>query len=294
MSETGLIWQPEYSYITDPSEATAALARFESEPVVGLDTETFWEAGTKAARVSLVQVSSMMGETVVLDALAAGVESVRPLVESGAVMMAAHNARFDEMILQGAGLRPVAFVDTLRMARMALMLPSYTLAAVTAHLFGIALDKTFQKSNWRRRPLTRSQISYAAADARVTLLVYQELRRILDEQGRLEEAIRSSTLVEKTTTDRTPRKRRRTPDVPSAPLTDEENRAVAYLKKWRLARANTERLPAYMICPDRTLEHLARTRPTTLDGLLATHGLGESKVQRYGEALLEAVRAAFE
>jgi ribonuclease D len=204
--------------------------------------------------------------------------------------MAAHNARFDEGMLIGAGLRPVAFVDTLRLARSALRLPSYSLAGVTAHLFGIELDKSFQKSNWRRRPLTRAQLDYAAMDAFITLRVYDELLRILAEQGKLELALRAATLTPpsgETTT--TPRKRR-APQPPPRPLTQEEKQAVAKLKKWRMAKAVESKLPAYMICPDRTLEHLVMERPATLEALNSIHGLGASKIARFGEELLDALK----
>jgi ATP-dependent DNA helicase RecQ len=62
------------------------------------------------------------------------------------------------------------------------------------------------------------------------------------------------------------------------------------LKRWRLERANAQRVPAYMICPDRTLEHLARVRPETLEALASIYGLGESKIKNFGEDLLKALR----
>jgi superfamily II DNA helicase RecQ len=66
------------------------------------------------------------------------------------------------------------------------------------------------------------------------------------------------------------------------------------LKKWRLERANAQRVPAYMICPDRTLEHLARLRPETLEALANIYGLGESKIRNLGAELLQALRDACE
>jgi superfamily II DNA helicase RecQ len=48
-----------------------------------------------------------------------------------------------------------------------------------------------------------------------------------------------------------------------------------------------------MICPDRTLEHLAMERPATLASLIKIHGLGESKITRFGAELLEALGQAF-
>jgi ribonuclease D len=278
---------PAFRYITDALEAEDALARLRGSSLVGLDTETFWEAKNAKSRMSLVQLAAFGSEVLVIDALATGVEPVRSLVEAPSVRMAAHNARFDQMILRGENLNPISFVDTLSLSRSALILPSHSLASVTEHLFGIPLDKTLQSSNWRRRPLTRAQLEYAAKDAHITLLVYEELRRRLEAEGRWEAALRAALLSDEPS-QKTQRKRR--PAAPSPPLTPEEKRAVALLKKWRLERANAQRVPAYMICPDRTLECLARERPATLDALRTIYGLGDSKISNFGEDLLAALR----
>jgi len=60
----------------------------------------------------------------------------------------------------------------------------------------------------------------------------------------------------------------------------------ARLKKWRLAKAQSSRLPAYMICSDITLQHLAQARPGTLDALASVHGPSDAKIKRYDEELL--------
>ncbi|MCA1636542.1 MAG: HRDC domain-containing protein, partial [Acidobacteria bacterium] len=175
------------------------------------------------------------------------------------------------------------------MSRSALSLSSYSLASVTEHLFSVPLDKSFQKSNWRRRPLTRAQLLYAAADARVTLRVFAELRKIFDERGVLEQAMRAAELsASRHSGHNSPRKRR--PPVPAITLTPEEQRIVTRLKQWRLGRANSQRLPAYMVCADRTLEHMARELPETLEALATIYGLGQSKIESFGQELLEALR----
>ena len=279
--------QSDFSYevIADAGRAAPALSRLTSENLVGLDTETIWDAPGESNRVSLVQVATEAGKVFVFDALALGAEIFRPLVESEGVSKAAHNARFDQAVLAGAGLRPVGMVDTLTLARMAVSLPSHSLASVAEHLFGARLDKSLQKSNWRRRPLAPAQLAYAAIDAHTTLRVYHELVRLLSEQGRLEPALRAATLSPRPEGD-APRRRRRPAPAPGPPLTPAEKKTVARLKRWRLALANSQGRPAYMICPDRTLEHLARDLPRTLDALRSIHGLGDSKIAQFGEALL--------
>jgi ribonuclease D len=287
--------KPPFRFITSNDEAQIALHRLRLETIVGLDTETYWNSATGRSNVSLVQIAPRAGEVLVLDLLSVDVELLRPLIESPTVTMTAHNARFDEGMLIGAGLRPAAFVDTLRLARSALRLPSYSLAGVVAHLFGIEMDKSYQKSNWKRRPLTRAQLEYAALDAYITLRVYDELHRILSELGKLDAALRSATLSPSVSSSggeaRAPRKRR-APQPPLRPLTDEERNVVARLKKWRFAKATELNIPAYMICPDRTLEHLSMERPSTLEALEAIHGLGASKIARFGQELLAALKAA--
>lgn len=276
-----------YLYLTETDKAAAALSLFPAETVIGLDTETYWDFAANHSKVSLVQIAPPMGDVLVIDALTVDIELLRPLIESPTVVMAAHNARFDERMLAGAGLFPSAFVDTLRLARIALHLPSYSLASVSAHLLGLELDKSFQKSNWRRRPLTRAQLRYAAMDAQVVLEVYDELKTILAGQGKLESALRAAKLAPLTDSAAAPQRKRRAPVAPPVrPLTAEEKEIVASLKRWRLQKSNEMRKPAYMVCADRTLEHLAMERPLTLAALLNIHGLGSSRVERFGEELL--------
>jgi len=277
-----------WRYVDETAQLRDAVEALRGEGIVGLDTETYWDVKTNRMQLALVQVSPLAGDVLVVDVLAAGVDPLRPLLESPETKMVAHNARFDEAVLRSAGVVAAGFIDTLRMSRMALTLGSHSLASLTEHLFGLPIDKTLQRSNWRRRPLTRAQIEYAALDARMALLVYGELSRMLAEEGRLELALRESELVP-SEPGKEPRKKRRSP-VPEIVLTPEEKRVVTALKKWRLERANTQRVPAYMICPDRTLEHLARERPGTLEALATIYGLGESKIKKFGEDLLRALR----
>lgn len=282
----------KWRLVADVEVARHEAERLRESDLIGLDTETFWDARTKITHVSLVQIATRLGDVLVIDALAVGVEPLREIVELPGVRMVAHNARFDELVLLDAGLRPQGFIDTLRLARASLNLASYSLASVAEHLFGLPLDKTLQNSNWRRRPLTRAQIAYAASDALITLRVYEELRCRLEERGVFETALRASLLSGEPRRERREGNKRRVAPKPPVLLTPEEKEIVVVLKKWRLGRSNEKRVPAYMICPDRTLEHLAHVRPSTLESLRGIHGLGESKIASFGEDLLQALRQA--
>jgi ATP-dependent DNA helicase RecQ len=64
------------------------------------------------------------------------------------------------------------------------------------------------------------------------------------------------------------------------------------LKVWRGAEARAQGLPAYVILHDSTLAEIARRRPRDLDGLAAVSGIGATKLDRYGRALLALVTPA--
>ena len=58
------------------------------------------------------------------------------------------------------------------------------------------------------------------------------------------------------------------------------------LRAWRAGLAREQGVPAYVILHDRTLRELALQKPASLAGLLDVPGIGQAKVDRYGETLL--------
>jgi ATP-dependent DNA helicase RecQ len=60
----------------------------------------------------------------------------------------------------------------------------------------------------------------------------------------------------------------------------------AQLKAWRLAEAQRQALPAYVILHDATLAEIARRVPRDLAALAEVPGIGARKLERYGPALL--------
>ena len=63
------------------------------------------------------------------------------------------------------------------------------------------------------------------------------------------------------------------------------------LRAWRLGVAREHGVPAFVVFHDGTLETIAATRPGTREALRGVSGVGEKKLERYGEALLEVVRS---
>ena len=64
------------------------------------------------------------------------------------------------------------------------------------------------------------------------------------------------------------------------------------LKRWRLAEAQAQSVPAFVVLHDSTLAEIARRRPRTLAELAGIAGIGARKLERYGAPLLEVVSAS--
>jgi ATP-dependent DNA helicase RecQ len=64
------------------------------------------------------------------------------------------------------------------------------------------------------------------------------------------------------------------------------------LRTLRRTIAKEEQVPAYVVFPDRTLAEIALRRPRTTVALADIRGVGPTKLERYGERFLAAVRAA--
>ena len=64
------------------------------------------------------------------------------------------------------------------------------------------------------------------------------------------------------------------------------------LRAWRSTVAREQNVPAYVVFADATLRGIAAVRPTTLDDLALVSGVGAKKLESYGDAVLEIVRAA--
>jgi ATP-dependent DNA helicase RecQ len=90
-------------------------------------------------------------------------------------------------------------------------------------------------------------------------------------------------------TERRSKKPRRSREPPQE-LTPDELRRFEALRAWRREEAARQHLPPYVIFQDKTLAEIARRRPASAAALSAISGVGESKLQRYGSAVLGVLR----
>jgi ATP-dependent DNA helicase RecQ len=64
------------------------------------------------------------------------------------------------------------------------------------------------------------------------------------------------------------------------------------LRRWRSETARAAGVPAYVVFHDSTLAAIAVAQPTNLSDLLRVSGVGDSKLRKYGEEVLEVLRSS--
>jgi ribonuclease D len=170
-------------WIDDPAELAARLRA--APPRVGLDTE-FVRERTWWPKLALVQVALEGGDILLVDALAPGMnEALAPMLADPAVLKVMHSASEDLVALQHAcGVVPAPLFDTQVAAALAGVAAGAGYQRLVQELLGVALPKGETRSDWLRRPLSASQLEYAADDVLHLFALHDLLSAKLVEQGR--------------------------------------------------------------------------------------------------------------
>lgn len=114
--------------------------------------------------------------------------------------------------------------------------------------------------------------------------VTDEGRRVLKGEARIE--LRKELAAP---TAKASRRDKRAADA-SGISTDADAGLLTALKALRTKLAQIQKVPAYVVFSDRTLIELASHRPTSLGAMREIHGVGDTKLERYGAAFLEVMQ----
>lgn len=245
-------------------------------PRYALDTE-FHRERTYWPRLALVQVAWELPEAsqarvALVDPQAVDVSALAKVL-TGPGVMVAHAASADiEVLWRACEALPARLFDT-QVAGGFLGHSSASLARLAEAFLGVKIAKADRLSDWSRRPLTSSQVGYAAADVAHLLRLADALSVELRRRGRLAWAEEESALLV------------RRPPFPPDPreawwkLPDNRSlqgssRAVAQeVAAWREMKARERDVLPRSVLPDLALLSIAHSPPKTLAALREVRGI---------------------
>lgn len=171
-------------WIDSPDALEAQLQRWNAPPSVALDTE-FVRERTYYPQLALVQIA-IPGEVLLVDPLVPGIpERLRALLDDERILKIMHSASEDlQAFLRGCGTVPSPLFDTQVAAGMAGLGAGLGYQKLVQQLTGETLEKGETRSDWLRRPLSDSQLHYAAEDVLHLHDMHAQLSASLEGLGR--------------------------------------------------------------------------------------------------------------
>jgi ribonuclease D len=188
-------------WIDSPEVLADRLSRWAGQPLVALDTE-FIRERTYYPQLALVQLA-IPGDILLVDPLVPGMaDALRPLLVDPAVTKLMHSASEDlQALMRGCAALPAPLFDTQVAAAMCGLGAGLGYQKLVELVTGVTLEKGETRSDWLRRPLSASQLQYAADDVLHLHAVHAHLAPKLAELGRIgwlqadaERALRGASL----------------------------------------------------------------------------------------------------
>ena len=171
--------------ITTTAELQAFCDRISDAPFIAVDTE-FMRETTYWPKLCLVQVAAP-ALSAVIDPLAEGIDlaPLLALLTDERIDKVFHAARQDVEIFYNLGVIPQPLFDTQIAGMAAGFGEQIAYDALVRQMLKVELDKSSRFTDWARRPLSDSQLTYALADVTHLAELYPILRERLEKAGRL-------------------------------------------------------------------------------------------------------------
>jgi len=255
--------------------------------VFAIDTE-FHREKTYYPKLALLQLR--WGERLaILDPVSVDVSKLSLIFETNSLAVFHAGAQDLEVLSRATGTVPSNIFDT-QIAAGFLGMRTPSLSSLHENLLGLKIPKGDRLTNWFQRPLTESQLQYAASDVRHLLDLYNELKEQLNELDRLSWASAEfQTFSEKRVRSIEPSEAWHR--IKEAKHLNKNSRGVAQvLAEWRELTAQKNDIPNRFIMSDLALVGVAQKKPKNLNdlknirGLDASHSKGEK-----GKQLLKIV-----
>ncbi|MCY1402602.1 Ribonuclease D [compost metagenome] len=278
-------------WIGDDASLASHCAQWLRLPYVALDTE-FMRVDTFYPIAGLIQVGDGQRAYLIDPLLISDWSPLATLLDAPAVIKVLHACSEDlEVLLRLTGSLPMPLFDTQLAAAYLNLGFSMGYSRLVQDVLGIELPKGETRSDWLKRPLSETQVSYAAEDAVHLAEVYEKLRPQLSDEKYAWVLEDGAELVAQLRREVDPNELYR-----DAKLAWKLSRAqLAVLRElcaWREREARARDLPRNRVIREHSLWPLARTQPDNLSALAKIEDMHPRTVRQDGEFLLGLIKQA--
>lgn len=280
---------PDPKWITTDAELAQACLAWLQEPYLAVDTE-FIRTKTFYPIAGLVQIADSR-HSYLIDPLE--IENWQPLVEvltHPLVVKVFHACLEDlEVCRQLTGVFPSPLADTQLAAAFVGLGASLSFQNLLKETLNLHLPKEETRSDWLKRPLSESQVSYAVADVHFLYKIYPKLMATLEKLERRswfeEDCQRLLNLAAQAEKPELYYKRIKL----AWRLKPQQLMLLQQLSLWRERQARAENIPRNQVMEGQALWNIAHYKSDTTKRLQQS-GLSRYQVHKYGQSLLDIVQ----
>lgn len=276
--------------ITSADQLKETVAELRTHEIIACDLEAD-SMHHYREQVCLLQISTKEKNYIVDPLLCPDFSPLVPIFADPSIVKIFHGADYDvRMLHRGFGIEIVNLFDTM-IACQFLGEPAVGLAAVLKKRFSVELDKKYQQADWSRRPLPPEMLDYAAKDTSLLIPLYKELTAELTAKGRLAWVLEECALLSQV----------RSPERSNEPLSARFKGAARMrlgtcgilegVLRFRDEAARKRDLPPFKIIGNEAVREIAERNPSSVADFNGISGFSPKLVERYGKAVLQAVRA---
>lgn len=278
-------------WIRDDASLAEHCAAWQALPFVALDTE-FMRVDTFYPIAGLLQVSEG-ARAYLIDPLCIGDWApFAALLQAPQVVKVLHSCSEDlEVFLRLTGSLPTPLFDTQLAAGYLNLGFSMGYSRLVQALLGIELPKGETRSDWLQRPLSQTQVSYAAEDVLHLAEVCQALTARLSPEKYAWVLEDGAELVAGLGREVDPEQAWREAKL-AWKLSRQQLAVLRALCAWREREARARNQPRNRILREHSLWPLARTQPDNLVALARIEDMHPKTVRQDGETLLALIREA--
>lgn len=245
-------------------------AKFLQQKVLFMDTE-FHRKRTYYARLSIIQVA-YSDQRLIIDAQSGiDISALKKVLADKNIVKVLHAPEQDfDIFLNLYGELPQNVFDTQIAAGVVGFDGVIGYARLCKELLHVNLDKTMQKANWLKRPLTKELLDYAIKDVDYLIPLYRELSRSISDRN-LWDAYhaRSAKLVDKTNYQ--PRLEKITGKMNLRGCPENFQQNLLHFVALREECAQSSDIPRGFCAPDEDLIELCKKLPTNERELFGIH-----------------------
>ena len=281
-------------YIADQVSLEAFARSAEGARVLAVDTE-FLREKTYYPKLCLLQLSAD-DRVVVVDPFA--IESLEPLApvfaNKGIVKLFHAGGQDLEIILHEMGMLPTPIFDTQVAAALLGHTQQIGLASLIHAELGVQLRKIDSFTDWSQRPLSESQLNYAAEDVIYLPQLYRQMKAKLEEKGRLEWLARDFEEMSDPAHYQVDERQRYKRLKRVTSLSRRQLGAAREMAAWRELTAQKRDLPRKWVITDEQIVEACKREPRTIDELYMVRGMREKLPIRDARKVLSLIVSALD